>query len=182
MTMTKERGHPTDFQEVMAVQPPLDDRMWAVLGGLVLKRREFLGFAQHQLPFGPSPAMVRKIEKAESAPLRPKTISCLEQSLGWQDGSVLDVLVRRGTPTVVADPREDRPGIEVEIRAIRDMLAAGQQQGQGSLSRRAVELSKDAWEKLGEISYRTGVPIREELQNAIDAYYIDLDEDEGDSA
>ena len=103
---------------------------WQRLGRYVKERRERLRLTQHDVTSlgGPSVATVRNIEAAIHASYRGKTFTQLEDALGWQRGSINDILrgeeprIREINPEHVKPA--DAPPPVPSPRTLGDLLVA----------------------------------------------------------
>ncbi|SEM49799.1 hypothetical protein SAMN05660976_05280 [Nonomuraea pusilla] len=83
---------------------------WQRLGRYVRERRELLRLTQQDVTSrgGPSIATIRNIEAASRDSYRGLTYSQLENALGWEHGSV-DEILRGGEPALTQATTPDRP-------------------------------------------------------------------------
>lgn len=72
------------------------EKNWAELGRQVKLRREQQGLGQGDL--GPSDLTVRKLEQGVGKDLRVKTLTQIERSLGWRDGTCEKILTGTAAP------------------------------------------------------------------------------------
>lgn len=125
----------------------MTDNGWAVVGGLVKTRRERLGLNQEELRLhgGPAVSTVGKVERGAQASFPLRTQQQLENALGWNRGTIADVL------ETVAAGEWDQFGEERTIMLVEEGIPDLSRTG-GEPVRRVVELS-DA-ELLAELTHR----------------------------
>ncbi|MGH3774701.1 MAG: helix-turn-helix domain-containing protein [Pseudonocardiaceae bacterium] len=88
----------------MAVIRPGKPRKWAELAAAVRTRREAMRLGQSDLAGrgGPSAYTLRKIERGEPGPYRPRTLTQLEEALDWPAGAVDLILAGDATKEQLA--------------------------------------------------------------------------------
>jgi DNA-binding XRE family transcriptional regulator/uncharacterized protein (DUF4415 family) len=96
-----------------------------VLAAKVKARREELGMTQTQLAAngGPSTASIRAVEAARAPSITGRTIRALETALGWEAGSVQDVLLGN-EPTMALSPALPDDELVTSLTELRERLAS----------------------------------------------------------